>query len=148
MSKFLNVVEIDRPIDKVFEFVSDLAKRQEWDAELVETRRTSDGDLGMGSTSIDVYSMHGQRMEFETVITSWDPPRAMAWSAVSGSMKAEGHWTFEETDRGTRVNLAMEISTSNTAFKLLASLFADQIKKQIEKNGRRMKEAAEADIPT
>lgn len=147
MGKFINTIEIDRPIDKVFEYVADPNNRSQWDKDLVETRRTSEGELGVGATSVDVYSMGGRRMEFQTSIIDWSPPNALAWRGVAGSMAAEGHWTFAETDRGTRVDLAMEMSTSNLLFKLMSPLMSGQIKKQMATNADSMKRAAEAQIP-
>ena len=145
--KFQNSVEIDRPIDRVFEYVANPDKRTQWDGDLVETRRTSEGELGVGSTSEDIYEMNGQRMAFQTSIIEWSPPTTLGWRGVADSMTAEGHWTFEETDSGTRVNLAMEINTSNLIFKMMAPLMRGKMQKQMVETSLKMKQAAEAEIP-
>jgi uncharacterized protein YndB with AHSA1/START domain len=139
-------VEIDRPIDRVFEYVSNPDKRTQWDSDLVETRRTSGGELGVGSTSEDVYEMNGRRMAFQTSITEWSPPSTLSWRGVADSVTAQGHWTFDETDAGTRVNLAMEMDTSNPIFKLMAPLMRGKMQQQMAETSQKMKLAAEAEI--
>jgi uncharacterized protein YndB with AHSA1/START domain len=145
--KLQNSVEIDRPIDRVFEYVANPDKRTQWDSDLVETRRTSEGDLGVGSTSEDVYEMGGRRMAFKTSIIEWSPPTTLHWRGEADAMTAEGHWTFEETDAGTRVNLAMEMNTSNPIFKMMAPLMRGKMQKQMVETSQKMKQAAEAEIP-
>jgi uncharacterized protein YndB with AHSA1/START domain len=145
--KFQNSVQIDRPIDRVFEYVSNPDKRSEWDGDLVETRRTSEGGLGVGSTSEDIYQMNGRRMKFQTSIVEWSPPTTLVWRGVADSMTAEGHWTFTEIDGGTRVNLAMGMNTSNPIFKLMAPLMRGKMEKQMAETSQRMKRSAEAEIP-
>ncbi len=145
--KFQFSVDIDRPIDSVFGYVSDPNKRSDWDPDLIETRRTSEGELGVGSTSQDVYEMNGRRMEFQTSIIDWSPPTTLGWRGVAGSMTAEGHWGFSEIEGGTRVDLAMEMSTTNWLFKLMAPMMAGKMKQQMADTAKSMKRAAEAEIP-
>jgi uncharacterized protein YndB with AHSA1/START domain len=145
--KMVNSVEIARPIDKVFEYVSNPDNRSQWDGGLVETRRTSEGDLGVGSTSKDVYEMNGRRMEFQTSIIEWSPPTTLRWRGVADSLTAEGHWTFTEIGGGTMVNLAMEMNTANPIFKMMASFMRGKMQKQMAETGHKMKQAAEAEIP-
>jgi uncharacterized protein YndB with AHSA1/START domain len=145
--KFQLSVDIDRPIDSVFGYVSDPDKRADWDPDLIETRRTSEGDLGVGSTSEDVYDMNGRRMEFQTSIIEWAPPTKLGWRGEAGSMTAEGHWSFAATNAGTHVDLAMEMSTTNLLFKMMAPMMAGKMKQQMEKTATAMKRASEAEIP-
>ena len=62
-------------------------------------------------------------------------------------MTAEGHWNFAATDTGTRVDLSMEMSTTNWLFKLMAPMMKGKMKQQMADTATSMKRAAEAEIP-
>ena len=41
---------VNRPIEEVFAFVSDMANATQWSAEVVEAKKTSEGPVGAGTT--------------------------------------------------------------------------------------------------
>ena len=59
---------VPRPVDAVFDYLSDFTSTNEWDPGTVETRRTS-GDGGVGTTYDNVSEFMGRRTEltYETV---------------------------------------------------------------------------------
>ena len=41
---------INRPVEEVFQFAMDTDKLTQWQGNLLETKQTSDGPMGVGST--------------------------------------------------------------------------------------------------
>ena len=50
MTTFENTVLIARPIEDVFAFLSDLENVPKWNYSIVETRKVSEGPIGVGTT--------------------------------------------------------------------------------------------------
>jgi hypothetical protein len=63
-------VEIDRPIDEVFTYTNE--KVPEWSLTVVEDEVIEDKS-GVGTTFRCVTEERGRRMDFQGVITQWEP---------------------------------------------------------------------------
>ena len=64
-------VEIDRPIDEVFTYTNE--KVAEWSLTVVEDE-VIEGKNGVGTTFRCVTEEKGRRMDFQGVVTLWEPP--------------------------------------------------------------------------
>ena len=53
-------VLIKQPIEKVFEFVSDVENNHLWQSSIIEGRQTSTGSLGVGTTIMTVSRYFGR----------------------------------------------------------------------------------------
>ena len=74
--KFENSVIINRPVNKVFEFITDLNNNPIWQTDILELAMTSGGRFGLGSTYRCVNRFMGKRIETEGMITGYEPDRA------------------------------------------------------------------------
>jgi uncharacterized protein YndB with AHSA1/START domain len=69
---FSNSITIDRSARDVFRYVSDLENLPSWNYAIVETRKVTDGPVGVGTTYEQVRSL--PRREEETLeITEYTP---------------------------------------------------------------------------
>ncbi len=82
-------VVINRPLEEVFAFVSAGENWSQWAAELVETRKTSEGPLGVGTTYTHVAQMLGRRIENGYEVTEYEPNSKVSMKATSGSIPAD-----------------------------------------------------------
>jgi hypothetical protein len=60
VTTFENTVLIARPIEDVFAFLSDLENVPKWNYAIVETRKVSEGPIGVGTTYQQVRSRNRQ----------------------------------------------------------------------------------------
>jgi uncharacterized protein YndB with AHSA1/START domain len=69
MEKTMATVMVDRPVEEVWRFVTDVEKMTKYDPDLLETRVTSPGPIGVGTTSMSKRSDGGtytfRVLEFE-----------------------------------------------------------------------------------
>jgi uncharacterized membrane protein len=93
-------IEIDRPIDQVFDYTNNNVA--EWSKTVVEDE-VLDDKRGVGTKFRCVTEDHGRRMDFDGVVTQWDPPRASAVKMVGKSFDIEARYTFEDLGGRTRV---------------------------------------------
>lgn len=94
-------VEIDRPIYEVFRLTNeDVA---EWSIVVVEDVLLDEANKGVGTRFRCVTEDHGKRMEFQGVVTAWDPPYASAVKLTGDMFDIEAAYAFEDLGNRTRV---------------------------------------------
>ena len=94
---------VDRPIEEVFAFLSDIENTELWDPGTLSTRRTS-GDGGLGTTYDNRSRFMGRkvRLEYETV--AHDVPTRFVCRGVNGRTTATDHMTFTPAGERTRIH--------------------------------------------
>lgn len=119
-------VEIDRPIDEVFTYTNE--KVDEWSLTVVKDEVIEDKD-GVGTTFLCVTEEKGRRMDFQGVVTVWEPPNRSAISLTGKSFDIEAEYRFE--DLGGRTRVTQESNVSGKGFvKLVFLLFGWLMNKQ------------------
>ena len=137
-----NVV-INRPVDEVFAYVSDIEKMDQWAAEMVEVKKTSDGPVGVGTTFTGVVKVLGRRMENEHEITEYEPNSKFGMRVISGPVTGEMGFSFDSVNHGTKVSMAVEAETGGF-FKVAEPLVARQMNRQYETNLATLKDLLES----
>ncbi len=138
-------VEINRPIAEVFAFATDLPKMPEWSGEVIESRLTSEGPLGAGSTFTGVGRFLGRRIEVENEVTAFEPNARVVFKTISGPVKSENSFTFESLEGGTRVTEAIDLEAGGF-FRVAEPLLARMIRRQFETNLANLKDLLEAEL--
>src|SRR3954452_24511440 len=96
-------VEISRPPEEVFAFVSDPTKLSVWqDAE--EVQQLTDGPVQVGTRFREVHKAMGRRRVELTEVVECEPGRVFHIRVVEGP-PVDGRWTFAPSGSGTRLTL-------------------------------------------
>lgn len=111
-----HTVEIDAPIDRVFEIAADLDHAPEWQGTMsgVEVlERDGEGRATRVETTGDA-----KVVQIKTNLRfSYDPPTGMSWDQEKGELKSlHGSWRFEDLD-GTRTRATYSLE-GEPGFKL------------------------------
>ena len=93
-------IEIDRPIGEVFTYTNDHVA--EWSLTVVEDEVIEDKQ-GAGTTFRCVTEDNGRRMEFQGIVTVWEPPTRSAINLIGKSFDIDAEYRFEDLDGRTRV---------------------------------------------
>ncbi|HLF59562.1 MAG TPA: SRPBCC family protein [Acidimicrobiia bacterium] len=133
MAKISTTLEINRPIDEVFEYLSNVDNAQEWSTGLVEVTR--DGPIRLGATGTDVRMMGRKRLELPWTITVFEPHHRVLVEYTKPFPMSAG-FTFEATEAGTQVSC--ETTMKPTGFwrllvPLMARMAANTDRAQFEK---------------
>jgi carbon monoxide dehydrogenase subunit G len=141
-------VEIDRPIDEVFRLAND--EVAEWSIVVVEDQVIEKKPEGVGTTFRTVTEENGKRMEFEGVVTQYDPPHASAVRMTGKMFDMDVDYTFEDLAGRTRVTQRSNV-TGKGLVKVFLTLFGwlmnkssckalekelNSLKEYCERNGR------------
>lgn len=101
-------VEIDRPIDEVFEYTNNHVA--EWSITVVEDEVIDEKPEGVGTTFRCVTEDHGRRMEFQGLVTRREPPTASAIHLTGQQFDIEAEYLFEDLGGKTRVTQRSAVS--------------------------------------
>ncbi|WP_299056297.1 SRPBCC family protein [uncultured Nocardioides sp.] len=126
-------VTVDKPIDRVWDYVTDFRSSEEWDPPTVRTDRTS-GDGGVGTTYHNVSKFLGSEQEVTYEVVEHTRPTAgspgrFVMHGDAGSIKLVDTITFTEEAAGrTSVTYHAEFIPDGTAAKLAAPVMPAALK--------------------
>jgi uncharacterized protein YndB with AHSA1/START domain len=141
VATFQNTVMIARPIEDVFAFLSDLENVPEWNYAIVETRKISEGPVGVGSTYRQVRSVPS-RSEERLEITAYDPPRQLEVRGQLGPFRSRLFYALNATPEGTRVTNTVEVELRGPG-RLLGRVAVPRVRDAVAANLRKLKELLE-----
>jgi uncharacterized membrane protein len=106
--RFVTSVDVERPIEDVFAYLADFENIPEWNYAIAETKKNSDGPVGVGTTYRQVRTLPRPSEEsFE--ITVYEPDRSLAIRGTLGPFDGELEYHLEPIGRGTRVTNEVEL---------------------------------------
>ncbi len=144
MIKTETSVTINRPIEEVFDFVTTIENNPQWQSSTLEAKRTSEGPIGVGTTSLVELKFLGRRIEAAMEITEYEPNKKVSFKTTSGPTPATGSNTFEALSEGeTKVTFLLEADVGGF-FKLAEPLVARASKRDSEANAATLKDILEA----
>ena len=134
---------INRPVDVVFEFVTNRDNLLQWATTLVEAKQTSQGPVDVGTTFKEVHRFFGRRLVFSFEVTDHKSNRESRFRSISGPMPVQGGYTFEPVEAGTRITLVFEGKLVGLS-QLAKPIFAIVAHRQWETNFANLKALLEA----
>ncbi len=136
-------ITIDRPVEDVFAFTTDIQKLTKWSSVFKSVKRLSDGPVGVGTKDELTVEFVGQKIETTTEVTAYDPPNRYAYKSISGPLPFENTVLFTPAGTGTKVDLILE-GEPEGLFKLAGPVFQPLARKQLEDQLKTLKKVIEA----
>lgn len=128
---------IPAPPASVFAYLADLDHLAEWQAGVVEARRTSDGPLVVGATATVTRQLMGQRIVAPLTVAELDAPRRLVIESEVSGVRASALLDLAPAGADeTALSFSMEIRGSGmTAFMepMIASAAAGDIEASLER---------------
>ena len=129
MARFEKEATIGAPAEKVFEYVSDIARHGEWAGDRLEVEKTSQGPLGVGST----FSCVGHQMgthKGQITVTQFEPGSRVVFESVDDTGKWRHTFMVDGAGGETRLTKAVEpvkLSAMNTLMSPLLPLLVPRM---------------------
>ncbi len=137
-------VVIDRPVEEVFAFVTDLNNDPLWQSTSLETEQTSEGPVDAGTTFRNTSKFLGRRIDSTYEVTENDPPHKQCVRITSGPIPGSGCYLFEPANGGsTRFTQIFEAEAGGF-FRLAEPLVARAIRRQMEADMETLKDLLES----
>ena len=100
MITFENTIEIQRPINEVFDFIANFENTPKWNYFVTSVRQIEGNEAGIGA----VYHQTRQTDAQTYYVTAYEPNRLVTVETVAGTTPGfERRMTFEPTATGTRI---------------------------------------------
>ena len=136
-------VIINRPVEEVWKFVSNLENLRQWDYGGLEARQTSEGPIGVGSTFQTQRQFLGRPLRESVRISEYVPNRIMAFPFSGWSFSGQNRTTFEPVGGGTRMTSTSEVELAGW-LKLMTPIFPSMLRGLAQKNLANVKRIMEA----
>jgi carbon monoxide dehydrogenase subunit G len=133
---------IDRPVEDVFAFVSNLNNMTKWNSAMVSLQQLTPGTVGVGTKFKCVGEMMGRRIEDEVQVTSYEPDSKTGFQMNAGPMQINVTIGFKPVGTGTKVSLNAQGNPAGV-FKLAEGMLQGRVKSMMEENLARLKSVLE-----
>ena len=125
---------INRPIDDVFQLVSDYCNAPKWNPHVHAVEQLTDKALGLGSEYRQIREKDSQRL----VVSAFDPPTRIGYETAPGSIPVFAmEFSLEPKDAGTMVSYSWDLGQVRRGF--LARLLVRRLAREATSNLRRLK---------
>jgi carbon monoxide dehydrogenase subunit G len=144
MSGFSHTVEIEAPIEYVFEFDSNPENWTKTMPSLRDLEIIEETEERVRMTA--VYEMLGQSLDIEQELTVVEPNEHYRVTIEGEEVSGEVHNHFVETESGTRINHSAEFEFGDSLFeRLMAPVARRYNERQFKNHLQHMKELIEAE---
>jgi carbon monoxide dehydrogenase subunit G len=124
-------VIVDRPLDAVFDYLSDFTTTTEWDPGTVITVKHHGGG-GVGTTYLNTSTFLGRKTQLTYVVREFIPGKHIQLRGENKTVIAIDTMTFRIVDAGTEVTYAAEFTLQGPS-RLLAPLLRPAFERLGEK---------------
>jgi uncharacterized protein YndB with AHSA1/START domain len=137
-------IEIDRPVERVFAYVTDPSKLGEWQPNLIEATNETEGPLGRGTRLRETRrGPFGRTVEAVVEVAEYEPNARFDLRIVSGPLPIDGRHAFRARDGETRIDFVAE-GQPGGGLRLAEPLLAAALRRQFRRYYERLKEVLEA----
>ena len=144
MIRFAFPVEIDRPVQEVFAFVTDPARLAEWQTSTVSVTPQTDGPIRAGTRLREVHRAPlGRTLESLVEVARYEPDRRFDLHILEGPLPIDGHHTFSPANGGTRIDFVAE-GQPGGVMRLAEPLLARALERQFRRYFAQLKDVLEA----
>jgi uncharacterized protein YndB with AHSA1/START domain len=139
--QFTNTIRIERPAAEVFAYLADLENLPQWNYAIGETRKTSDGPVGVGSRYLQVRTIPDHSEE-ALEVTGFEPDRRLTIRGDLGPFHGDVSYKLDPAQGGTILTNTMDLKASG-AVRGIAPLASIRVKAAVATNLNALKRLLE-----
>jgi ligand-binding SRPBCC domain-containing protein len=137
-------IDIDRPVEEVFAFITDPDRLGEWQTTTISAVKQTDGPMRAGTLVREVRSAPlGKQVESLVEVAEYEPNRVFGLRMLEGPLKIDGTYRFEGQDGRTHLEFDGG-GELNGPMRLAAPLLTRVLRRQFAGYHRRLKAVLEA----
>ena len=146
MAPIASSIEIARPPDEVFAYITDPTHLAEWQESLVSAHSEGDGPLARGSKVATTRRVGRSERTMTMTVESMSPPRSWALRGIDGPVRLIVNGAIEPLDEGARSRVTIELDFEGRGLgKLLVPLVVRrQAAKEHPQNLQNLKQRLES----
>jgi uncharacterized protein YndB with AHSA1/START domain len=121
MIKFDKSIIINRPVEEVWKFISNVENIPKWNRGTRKGRVTSDGSVGVGSTVQYLRQFLGRQMLVKLSVSEYIPNKMIVLKLSARRITAQTGFTFGSVEGGPRLTHPSEMELGGL-WKLITSI--------------------------
>jgi uncharacterized protein YndB with AHSA1/START domain len=143
-------IEVARPPETVFAYVTDPSRFREWQENVVNGHMDENGPHGVGAKCHTTRRIGFAERPVTSEITHVDPPRAWGVRGVDGPIRAIVDVTVRPVDSGNRseVTITLDFEGHGVGKVLVPLVVRREARKEMPRNLRRLRGRLEGSSPT
>src|SRR5919198_1222347 len=142
MTKIERSIEINRPVQDVWDYVHEPRNDAQWQTTIVESQPQNEGPLQLGTEVRETRKFLGIRLQVGYQVTELEPTTRSSIRSVSGPVPFTGSYLFEPHDGSTRFTVTGELD-AHGFFKVAEPVFARMAGRELEANLGHLKDILE-----
>jgi carbon monoxide dehydrogenase subunit G len=150
MSPITTTIEVNRPAEDVFAYVTNPTRFAEWQQGVVSGHMDGDGPHAVGDRCTTTRKIGGVERSTTSEVTHIDPPNRWGVRAIDGPIRAIVDVTVTPLQEGRRSRVKIDLDfTGHGIGKLLVPLFVrPSARKEMPENINRLKQRLESESPS
>jgi len=137
-------IDINRPVDDVFAYVTDPSRFSEWQKGVVSGRMESTGTPGIGDRCLTTRHIGFTDRQDTSEVVRFDPPCQWGVRGLDGPIRAVVDVTVErQTDTNTRVTIAVDFEGHGIGRLIVPLLVRSQARREMPVNVTALKQRLE-----
>jgi uncharacterized protein YndB with AHSA1/START domain len=149
MAPVVSSVDVARPPEEVFPYVTDPSRFAAWQEGVVSGHTEGDGPSRVGTRYTTIRRIRGADQPITSEITEINPPRSWAMRGIDGPVRANVNVAVDPLNEGTQSRVTITVDfVGHGMGKLLIPFIVQQARKEAPRNCRSLKERLENQPPT
>ena len=145
MAPVVSSVDVARPPDEVFGYVTDPSRFAEWQDAVISGHIDSDGPPRVGTRYTTIRRIRGEDQPLTSEITEISPPRSWAMRGIDGPVRANVNVTVDPLNEYTESRVTITAAfVGHGMGKLLIPFIVQQARKEALRNCRSLKDRLES----
>jgi uncharacterized protein YndB with AHSA1/START domain len=146
VAPLVSTIDINRPQDEVFAYVTDPSTFAEWQAGVVGGSMEASAPPAVGSKCVTTRQIAGVERESTSEVTKLEPPTSWAVHGIDGPIRAIVTVVVEPLEGGahSRVTIEVDFEGHGLGRLLVPLVVRRQARSEMPSNCRRLKQRIEA----
>jgi uncharacterized protein YndB with AHSA1/START domain len=146
MAPIVSSIEISRPPQEVFAYVTHPSRMAEWQESLISSRPEGGGPPAVGSKAIMTRRVGRRERTMTMQLTNFSPPRSWGARGIDGPIRAIVNGTVEplEGEAGSRVTIELDFEGHGLGKLLVPLVVRRQAQRELPRNLRSLREQLES----
>jgi uncharacterized protein YndB with AHSA1/START domain len=123
MARVTGGIDIDRPVEEVFDAVADQTNEPRYNPSMTASRQVTDGPIGVGTHFVATILSRGKPTEVDIEVTRYERPNLFGTCSVMAGSMVVGELRLEPVASGTRFSWDWDVTLAGPA-KILSPLVA------------------------
>lgn len=143
--KIENSMVINLPTEEIFAYMSDVEKLAEWSSAVISSKKTSPGEMHVGTTIQSTIRFLGRWLDMTYEIVECEPGHQLTFKSIAGVAPSFFCYRFEPSEGGgTIVSQEAIINCTGKIVGLAEPVVINTVRRQIEHDLLILKDLLEA----